>query len=227
MAAAQPVSNDWPSRPITVIVPFPAGSATDLIARVVTKELGGRLRTPVVIENRPGGDTTIGTRALARSRPDGYTLGFAGLTATAIAPSTHRALGYNPEADLAPVSLIGRIPYVLVVSPKLGVTNVSEFIALAKAKPHEINYASAGEVSLANLGMLILAGKSGIELTHVPYKSTAHQSLTFHPGSSTRKSPRSLRCWNCSARGKCVLLPLLANGARQRCLTFRPWLKRA
>ena len=79
IATADAQSGDWPSRPITVIVPFPAGSATDVIARIVTKELTARLRTPLVIENRPGGDTTIGTRALARSQPDGYTIGFAGL----------------------------------------------------------------------------------------------------------------------------------------------------
>src|SRR5215218_4804241 len=148
--AAQPVASDWPSRAITVIVTFPAGSATDLIARVVTKELGSRSRTPVVIENRPGGDTTIGTRALARSRPDGYTLGFAGLTATSIAPSTHKVLGYDPQKDLAPVALVGRIPYVLIIYPGLAAKTLSEFVALAKAKPGSLNYASAGEVSLAN-----------------------------------------------------------------------------
>ena len=182
IATADAQSGDWPSRPITVIVPFPAGSATDVIARIVTKELTARLRTPLVIENRPGGDTTIGTRALARSQPDGYTIGFAGLTATSIAPSTHKVLGYDPQKDLAPVALVGRIPYVLIVHPGLAAKTLPEFVDLAKAKPGALNYASAGEVSLANLGMLILAGKTGVTLTHVPYRSTAQSIVDIVSG---------------------------------------------
>ena len=182
IATADAQSGDWPSRPITVIVPFPAGSATDVIARIVTKELTARLRTPLVIENRPGGDTTIGTRALARSQPDGYTIGFAGLTATSIAPSTHKVLGYDPQKDLAPVALVGRIPYVLIVHPGLAAKTLPEFVDLAKAKPGALNYASAGEVSLANLGMLILAGKTGVALTHVPYRSTAQSIVDIVSG---------------------------------------------
>ena len=182
IATADAQSGDWPSRPITVIVPFPAGSATDVIARIVTKEPTARLRTPLVIENRPGGDTTIGTRALARSQPDGYTIGFAGLTATSIAPSTHKVLGYDPQKDLAPVALVGRIPYVLIVHPGLAAKTLPEFVDLAKAKPGALNYASAGEVSLANLGMLILAGKTGVTLTHVPYRSTAQSIVDIVSG---------------------------------------------
>jgi tripartite-type tricarboxylate transporter receptor subunit TctC len=181
-ARAQPATGDWPNRPVTVIVPFPAGSATDVIARIVTKELTVRLKAPVVIENRPGGDTTIGTRALARSQPDGYTIGFAGLTATSIAPSTHRVLGYDSQKDLAPVALVGRIPYVLIIYPGLAAKTLPEFVALAKAKPGSLNYASAGEVSLANLGMLILAGKTGITLTHVPYRSTTQSIVDIVSG---------------------------------------------
>lgn len=181
-AGAQPGTADWPSRPITVIVPFPAGSATDVIARVLTKELGSRLRTAVVIENRPGGDTTIGTRALARALGDGYTLGFAGLTATSIAPSTHKVLGYDSQKDLAAVALVGRIPYVLIVHPGLAARSLTDFVALAKAKPGALNYASAGEVSLANLGMLILATKTGMQLTHVPYRSTAQSIVDVVSG---------------------------------------------
>lgn len=179
---AEPATGDWPGRPVTVIVPFPAGSATDVIARIITKELTTRLRAPVVIENRPGGDTTIGTRALARSPGDGYTIGFAGLTATSIAPATHKVLGYDPQKDLAPVALVGRIPYVLIVYPGLAAKTVPEFVALAKAKPHALNYASAGEVSLANLGMLILANKTGMQLTHVPYRSTAQSIVDIVSG---------------------------------------------
>jgi tripartite-type tricarboxylate transporter receptor subunit TctC len=181
-ANAQPTASDWPSRPITVMVPFPAGSATDVIARIVTKELSTRLRAPLVIENRPGGDTTIGTRALARSQPDGYTIGFAGLTATSIAPATHKVLGYDPQKDLTPIALVGRIPYVLIVHPGLPAKTLGEFVALAKTKPNALNYASAGEVSLANLGMLILTGQTGIALTHVPYRSTAQSIVDIVSG---------------------------------------------
>lgn len=181
-AAAQPTPPAWPSRPITVIVPFPAGSATDVVARIVARDLGARLQVPMVIENRPGGDTTIGTRALARAQPDGYTLGFAGLTATSIAPSTHKVLGYDPQKDLAPVALVGRIPYVLVVNPGLAARTLPEFVALVRAKPGALNYASAGEVSLANLGMLILANRTGMTLTHVPYRSTAQSIVDVVSG---------------------------------------------
>ncbi len=172
----------WPQKPITIIVPFPAGSATDSVTRVIANGLGPRLGQPLVIENRPGADSTLGTRAVAKATPDGYTLALGSPSGYIAAPLLNSNAGYDPVKDFAPVSLIGRTPYVLVVSPELGVKNVKELIALAKSKPGVLNYSSVGEGSIAHVGMVVFAKKVGIELTHIPYKSTAQSIIDVASG---------------------------------------------
>src|SRR3954470_3293933 len=119
----------WPVRSVTFVVPFPAGSATDLIARVVARDLSGRIGQPVIIENRPGADGTIGVRQVARSAPDGYTFSFGSPSAYAAAPYVYTNLAYDPTKDLAPVSVVGRTPYAFAVYPKLGVKDVLGLVA--------------------------------------------------------------------------------------------------
>ena len=176
-AAAQTGDASWPDRPIRLIVPFPAGSSTDIISRILAQRLGTRLGQQVVIDNRVGAGGTLGADAVAKATPDGYTIGIATASTHAVAMSLSANLPYDPIKDFAPVVMIGAAPYVLVVYPGLPVNNVAELIALAKAKPGTLNYGSAGVASLAHLATALFATMAGINLTHVPYKASA-QSVT-------------------------------------------------
>jgi tripartite-type tricarboxylate transporter receptor subunit TctC len=182
IAHAQPATVPWPTRPITFVVPNPAGSATDLVARVIGKNLGSRLGQPIIIENRAGADGTIGTRAVARAAPDGYTLSFATPSAYAAAPYAYSNLAYDPTKDLVPISMVGRTPYALAVYPGLGVKSVMELVALARAKPGTLNFSSIGEGSIAHLGMVVFAEKMRLQLHHIPYKTTAQSIIDVASG---------------------------------------------
>ena len=176
-AMAQGGDAGWPDRPIRLIVPFPAGSSTDIIARIVAQRLGPRLGQQVVIENRAGASGNIGADAIAKAAPDGTTIGIATASTHGVAASLSASLPYDPIKDFAPVAMIGSQPYVLVLYPGLPAHNLGELVALAKAKPGTLNYGSAGVASLAHLGTALLASMAGINITHVPYKSSA-QSMT-------------------------------------------------
>ena len=176
-AMAQVPDAGWPERPIRLVVPFPAGSSTDIIARIIAQKLGHRVGQQIVIENRAGASGNIGADAVAKAAPDGYTIGIATASTHAVAASLSANLPYDPIRDFAPVSMIGSQPYVLVLYPGLPVKNLAELIALAKAKPGTLNYGSAGVASLAHLATALLASMAGVTLTHVPYKSSA-QSVT-------------------------------------------------
>jgi tripartite-type tricarboxylate transporter receptor subunit TctC len=175
-AAAQSTGT-WPDHPLRLIVPFPAGSSADIVGRIVAQKLGTRLGQQVVIENRAGASGNIGADATAKAAPDGYTLGMATASTHAVAASLSAALPYDPVKDFTPVAMLGGQPYVLVVYPGVPARNLAELIALAKAKPGQLNYGSAGVASLAHLATALFASMAGIELTHVPYKSSA-QSVT-------------------------------------------------
>jgi tripartite-type tricarboxylate transporter receptor subunit TctC len=176
-AAAQGGDGAWPDRPIRLIVPFPAGSSTDIVARIVAQKLGPRLGQQVVIDNRAGASGNIGADAVAKAAPDGTTIGIATASTHAVAASLSANLPYDPIKDFAPIGMIGSQPYVLVLYPGLPARNLAELIALAKAKPGTLNYGSAGVASLAHLATALFASMAGIDITHVPYKSSA-QSVT-------------------------------------------------
>ena len=175
----QTSANDsgWPNKPIRFIVPFPAGSSTDVVARIVGQMLGVRLGQQFVIENRVGASGALGSDAVARAAPDGYTIGLATTSTHAIGPSLSASLPYDAISDFAPISMIGSAPYVMVIYPGLEAKNVQEFVALAKAQPGQLNYGSAGPASLAHLAGVLFANTVGVQITHVPYKSSA-QSVT-------------------------------------------------
>jgi tripartite-type tricarboxylate transporter receptor subunit TctC len=160
-----------------LVVPFPAGSSTDIIARIVAQKLSHRLGQQVVIENRAGASGNIGADAVAKAAPDGYTMGIATTSTHAVAASLSTSLPYDPIKDFAPVAMIGSQPYVLVLQPALPARNLAEFIALAKAKPGTLNYGSAGVASLAHLATALFASMAGVNIVHVPYKSSS-QSMT-------------------------------------------------
>jgi tripartite-type tricarboxylate transporter receptor subunit TctC len=176
-AAAQTGDAAWPDRPIRLVVPFPAGSSTDIIARIIAQKLSGRLGQQIVIENRAGASGNIGADTIAKAAPDGYTIGIATASTHAVAVSLGTHLPYDPIKDFAPVAMIGSQPYVLVLYPGLPARNLAELIALAKAKPGTLNYGSAGVASLAHLATALFASMAGVNISHVPYKSSS-QSMT-------------------------------------------------
>jgi tripartite-type tricarboxylate transporter receptor subunit TctC len=176
-AMAETGEDGWPQRPLRLVVPFPAGSSTDIIARIVAQKLSHRLGQQIVIENRAGASGNIGADAVAKATPDGYTIGIATASTHAVAASLSPNLPYDPIRDFAPVAMIGSQPYVLVLHPALPAHNLAELIALAKAKPGTLNYGSAGVASLAHLATELFASMAGVNIVHVPYKSSS-QSMT-------------------------------------------------
>jgi tripartite-type tricarboxylate transporter receptor subunit TctC len=166
-------TQDYPTRPITLIVPYTPGGGNDAMARVVADKMSVVLRQQIVIENRGGAGGSIATRQVARAAPDGYTLGLGGTGTLAIDPTLYPNVGYDPRKDFAPVGLIATSALVVLVNPSLPAKTLGEFIALAKAEPGKINFASAGAGSGIHLGTELLAYMAGIKLTHIPYKGSA------------------------------------------------------
>src|SRR4051812_22841351 len=165
LAAAQA----WPSKPVRIVVPYPPGGANDIVARALQPALAASLGQAIVIENRGGGATQVGTEAVARSAPDGSTFLLTNI-ALGANPSLFARLPYDTMKDLAPITLISKAPLVLVVHPSVAAQNVNEFVALAKAKPGSINYGTAGNGSANHLAMEMFRASTGIEVVHVPYK---------------------------------------------------------
>jgi len=170
-------AQDWPQRPIRIIVPFPPGQAADIITRLVAERLGPALGQQVIVDNRPGAGAALGTEIGARAAPDGYTFLAGGSAALAINPHLYPKLGYDTPRDFAPVTQLVSIAMVFVVNPSLPAQNLKDLIALAKARPKELNYGSSGSGSTSHLVTAALASRAGITLTHVPYKG-AVQALT-------------------------------------------------
>lgn len=166
---AQPA---YPGRPITLVVPYPAGGSADILARTVGQKLGERLGQTVVVENRAGAGTAIGAKFVAGAAPDGYTLLLGTVSSQAINPAMTK-VGYDPLKDFTPVAALASIPFVLVSHPSLPARTVADVIALAKAKPGELSYASAGLGTSNHLAGELLATAAQVRLLHVPYKGSA------------------------------------------------------
>jgi len=160
----------WPSRPIKLVVPFPAGSSPDIIARLIADPLGAALKETVVVDNKPGAGGNVGTGTVAHAEPDGYTFLFTIQGPLVTAPLLSKNLGYDPAKDLAPVTLVATSPNVLVVDPKLGANTLADFVRIAKAMPGQLNYGSVGNGSAAHLAMELFKARAGIDLVHVPYQ---------------------------------------------------------
>ena len=172
LAALTAAAQSFPSRPVRIIVPSTAGGAADLLARLIGQHMGESLGQPVVIDNRPGAGNIIGTDAVAKAAPDGHTLLMA-INNHAINASLYKSLPYDPVRDFAGVSLIASTPHILVVHPSLPVKSVQELIALARAQPGKINYASAGNGTAAHFAAELFKLGAKVNLTHVPYKGLA------------------------------------------------------
>jgi tripartite-type tricarboxylate transporter receptor subunit TctC len=172
LAASPAAAQDYPSRPITLIVPYAAGGGNDVMARVAAEKMSKTLGQQVVVENRGGAGGSIATRQIAKSPPDGYTLGLGGTGTLAINPTLYPNVGYDPRKDFAPVGLIATSALVVVVHPSLPVRTIPELIALAKKEPGKLTFASAGTGSGIHLAADYFATLAGIKLTHVPYKGS-------------------------------------------------------
>ena len=170
--AGQAWSQPYPSRPIRFVVPFPPGGGMDIVARAVGEKLAPRLGQPVVIENKPGAGTTIGTDAVAKSPPDGYTLLVSGIASQAIVHYMHPKRSFDMQRDFAPVARIGDGTIAFVVPQSSPANSVQDFVALAKANPGRLTFASSGVGSLIHLTGEMFKQAAGIDLTHVPYKGT-------------------------------------------------------
>ena len=187
-ALAPALAQDYPARPIRIIVPFSPGGAVDGPTRVVAQELGKRLKQQVIVDNRPGAGATIGSEAVAKSAPDGYTLLLASQT-NAISASLYPKLNFAPIDDFAGISLLGREPGVLVVHPATPFRSVADIIAAAKAKPESINYASSGNGSGQHLFMAQFASMAGIKLVHVPYRGSGQATTDLLAGTVPMAMP--------------------------------------
>lgn len=179
----------FPDKPVTMIVPFPAGGSADLVARALAQHMGEMWKQNVLVANRPGASGNIGAEAVTRAAPDGYTLLY-GTTALSSSPAVYAKLGYNLLTDLAPVTLVVKQPNVLVVHPSLPANSVKELIALEKSHPDTLNSASAGVGSSNHLALVLFNMLSGAKIGHVPYKGAApavadtmggHVHMTFAP----------------------------------------------
>ena len=169
---ASVAAQDFPNKPIRLIVPFPAGGPNDIIARVIGQRMSELIKQPVLIDNRGGQGGVLGTDAVAKANPDGYTIAISSAGALAINPSMEKA-AYDTLRDLQPVTLIAKVPEMLVVASNVPARDMSELIALAKAQPGKLNFASSGPGSLPHLAGELLKLTAKIDIVHVPYRGAA------------------------------------------------------
>lgn len=165
-------SQSYPQRPLRFVIPFPPGGGADNLARIVGQAAGDKLGQPIVVDNRAGAGGNIAAEVVARAAPDGYTL-LQGNVAHAISASLYRKLGYDILKDFKPVTQLASIPFLLLANPSLGVNSVKELIALAKAKPGELNYASSGIGGPSHMAMELFKSMARVEIRHIPYKGAA------------------------------------------------------
>jgi tripartite-type tricarboxylate transporter receptor subunit TctC len=214
LAAAQ----NYPTRPITLVVPFPPGGSTTIVARIVTDRMADVVGQQFVVDNRGGAGGTLGTRQVAKSAPDGYTIALGYTGTLAISPSLFPNVGYDVRADFAPIGRIGVAPSAVVVHPSFPAHSVAELVAYAKANPGKVNYGSAGIGTVGHVAGEYFAIATGIKLVHIPYKGTGpaitdllggHIPLSFSPIPAVHESAKSglLRMLAVTSAKRSTLLP--------------------
>jgi tripartite-type tricarboxylate transporter receptor subunit TctC len=171
-SASGALAQNWPNRPIRMVVPYTPGGYTDLMARLVGQKISDALGQPVIFENKPGANAIIGTDVVAKAAPDGYTFGTV-IAAHAVNATLNPKLPYDTQKDLIYISLMSSAPLIMIAHPSLPASNIKELIALAKARPGELNFASSGVGAAAHLTMEMFKSRTGIDMQHIPYKGTA------------------------------------------------------
>ena len=230
-AGARAMAEAYPTHAITFVVPFTAGGSTEFLARLLGQRLEQRLGKPFVIENRPGGGGMVGAVSVARAAPDGYTILMAPSSVMAINVALHKKLPYDPIADLVPLALVAATPFVLVVTPSLPVQSVTDLIALAKASPGRLAFASAGLGTPHHLFAEMFKSSAGIELTHVPYRGSVpaltdiaagHVQLMFSdvPPALGLVNDGKVRALGVSTKERLAALPQLSPIAEQGVIGF-------
>ena len=211
-------AQNYPTRPITLVIPFAPGGSTTIVGRGIAEKMSELLGEKIVIDNRPGAGGTVGTRAVAKGEPEGYTL-LLGYTGTlAIGPSLYKNVGYDPRKDFAPVGMIGNAPNSLVVNPDFPAKTLAELIAYAKASPGKLNFGSAGAGTASHITGEYFARAAGITLVHIPYKGTGpaltdllggHIPMAFAPipASHSNVAAGKLRALAVTSPGRSGLLP--------------------
>jgi tripartite-type tricarboxylate transporter receptor subunit TctC len=214
------MAQDYPTRPITLIVPQAAGGGNDVIARILADKMGRTLGQQVIVENRPGAGGTLGTRQLALSAPDGYTLAMGSTGTVAMAPTAYPNAGYDPRKDFAPIGLIARSAIVLVIGPPVPARSVRELIELGRKQPGKLTYGSGGVGTLNHLAGALFSSMAGITMTHVPFRGAnpaindvmgGHVSMIFSSLPPTLGNIKSgnLRALGMGTRTRSPVLPEL------------------
>jgi tripartite-type tricarboxylate transporter receptor subunit TctC len=183
--AFETAAQSYPTRPVRIVIPWPAGGITDVIGRAVAQHYSEALGQPFVIDNRPGAAGTLGAAIVAKAAPDGHTLLMHDVASHCIAHSLYNKLPYDTLKDFEPIALVAGSPMVLIANPALNVKTVPQLIALAKSKPKQINYASSGAGSITHLGAVRLERMAGIELTHVPFKGSVPAAASVISGETS------------------------------------------
>ncbi len=177
----QALAQTYPSKPITLVIPFPPGGPTDLVARVLAKKLGEQMGQSVVVDNKPGANGNIGAMAVVKAPADGHTVLY-NTSSITLSPALYKSLGYDVQRDLAPVALTAVVPLALVVNPNVPANNVREFVAYAKANPGKLSYGSAGNGNVTHLAAYQFVQSQGLDATHIPYKGSAPADVDLVAG---------------------------------------------
>ncbi len=218
VSAISVYGEDYPSKPVRLIVPFAPGGGNDTVARAIAEQLSTSLRQPVIVDNRAGAGGILGAEFAAKSSPDGYTLFLGGVGSHAVNPNLHTKLPYDPIKDFVPIILIASAPSVLVVHPSVPANTIQEFAALVKANPGKLNYASNGNGSSAQLAAAMYESMAGVQMVHVPYKGLAPALVDLLGGEVQAMfssivaiipyiRARRLRALAVTGKNRCPLLP--------------------
>ncbi len=212
LAPSSAAAQDYPTRPVKIVVPFSPGGAVDGPTRIIAQKLSERLGQQVIVENKPGAGATIGADVVAKSAPDGYTLLLASQT-VAISATLYKKLPYDPLGDFTPIMLIGREPGVLVVHPSFPANTFPEFLAYVKAHPGEVDFASSGNGSGQHLFAAMLASMAGLKMNHIPYKGSGQATADVLAGQVKVSIPGTAGMMGHIKAGK--LRPLATTGAKR------------
>jgi tripartite-type tricarboxylate transporter receptor subunit TctC len=213
-AAGDSPKTDYPARPVRLIIGFAPGGS-DVPARMLGQRLSEKLGQPFVVDNRPGAAGVLGSEITSKAPPDGYTLNF--MTAShAVTPSYYEKLPYDPIRDFTSISSVGSVPFTVAVHPSLGVNNLKEFVALAKSKPGQLNYSSAGTGGIGHLATVLLGKQTGTQFTHVPYKGTGPAVTAVLTGEVQFMMPNLVGALPHARAGKLKLLAIASTKRSQQ-----------